>query len=303
MQRTTQINATADAVFDVISDFGTWTTWSPWLAADPDAQVTVTDDAASVGSIYRWQGEIVGEGEIEHKVLQRPDRIEDELRFIKPWRSQAKTSFSIEPASNAAQVTWTMKGSLPWFMFWMVPMMKRMIAMDYDRGLRMLAEHVETGKVLSKTEIVGEVTLPAMDMIGQHGACDFADIGPAMEQAFSKACHSADASAMEEGDMISVYHKTDLKCQRFEFTSGFLVDAANTIPVELEHCHLPAGKALHVRHIGSYSNLGNAWSAAYQYARYKKLKPSRAKSFEIYRNNAAIVPKEDLITDVYIPLK
>ena len=66
-----------------MSDFGTWTSWSPWLCAEPDAKVTVTQDSSSVGSIYAWEGEVVGIGEIEHRHLEPGRLIEEEIRFVK----------------------------------------------------------------------------------------------------------------------------------------------------------------------------------------------------------------------------
>ena len=42
VQRSIQINASPEEVFNTVADFGTWTKWSPWLCSEPDAKVTVT---------------------------------------------------------------------------------------------------------------------------------------------------------------------------------------------------------------------------------------------------------------------
>ena len=107
-----------------------------------------------------------------------------------------------------------------------------------------------------------------------------------------------------DGQPISVYHGFDMKAQVFDYTTGFVIPAtAATMPSELSHWSLPATKALRVEHIGSYDNLGNAWSAANQFARYKKLKRSRAGAFEIYKNDPEETAAADLRTEVYLPLK
>ena len=98
VQRSIQINASPDKVFETVADYGTWTTWSPWLCAEPEAKVTVTDDAASVGSIYSWTGKVVGEGEIEHRKLEPGRLIEDEIRFLRPFKSTSHVDFELEPA-------------------------------------------------------------------------------------------------------------------------------------------------------------------------------------------------------------
>ena len=155
VQRSIHINASPDKVFEVVSDYGTWTTWSPWLCAEPEAKVTVSEDSSSLGSIYAWKGELVGQGEIEHQRLEPGQLIEDEIRFLAPFKSVSNVSFELAPAGEATKVTWHMRGKLPWFLFWMKGQMEIFIGMDYDRGLKMLKESIETGQVLSNTNVHG----------------------------------------------------------------------------------------------------------------------------------------------------
>jgi len=59
VQRSIQIAASQQQVFEKLSDFNTWTTWLPWLLAEPKAKVTVANNAQGVGAIYAWDGKIV----------------------------------------------------------------------------------------------------------------------------------------------------------------------------------------------------------------------------------------------------
>ena len=305
VQRSIDINATPESVFETVADYGTWKTWSPWLCAEPDAEVTVTDDPSSVGSIYSWSGEIVGAGEIEHRQLESPRVIEDELRFTKPFRSQSRVVFKIEPAGEGAKITWHMHGSLPWFLFWMIPQMEIFVGMDYQRGLRMLKELLETGQILSKTTIQGVDSVGPLRMAGVRKTCSVSDVGPSMEAAFSEATQKFQQAGLStDGEGITVYHKFDLKAQTFDYTSGFLLpDSAGSVPADLTSWSIPHTKVLRTEHIGSCDNLGNAWSAANQYVRYKKLKQSKILTFEIYKNDPHETSPADLRTEIYLPLK
>ena len=100
VQRSIQINASPEEVFNTVADFGTWTKWSPWLCSEPDAKVTVTEDASSVGSIYAWKGDVVGQGEIEHRQLEPGRLIDEEIRFVKPFKSKSDVAFEMEPAGE-----------------------------------------------------------------------------------------------------------------------------------------------------------------------------------------------------------
>ena len=87
-----------------------------------------------------------------------------------------------------------------------------------------------------------------------------------------------------------------------DYTVGHIVEAEVDAP-GINNWEIDEVQALRVDHIGSYQNLGNAWSAANQIARYKKLKQSRVGAFELYRNTPEDAPPADLITEIYLPLK
>ncbi|MEO2016593.1 MAG: GyrI-like domain-containing protein [Fuerstiella sp.] len=213
-------------------------------------------------------------------------------------------SFELAAAGDGTEITWRMQGNLPWFMFWMRSSMETFIGMDYERGLKMLKEFIETGTVLSQTDVIGVESIEVMNVLGVGDFCSTDDVGPTMTKAFATATEQLSRNAIAiDGDMLSVYHPCDLKLRRFDFTSGYAVPSGSQAPAGLNHCQLPAGKSLHIRHTGRYENLGNAWSGGYQYARYRKLKVAKRDAFEIYRNKPEENPPAELVTDIFLPLR
>lgn len=305
VQRSTTIAAPTDQVFQTVTDYRTWPNWSPWLCMEPNAQLTFSDDASSVGAVYSWQGELVGEGEIEHKQLEAPRSIDDEIRFAKPFRSTARVSFDLEDAQEGTRITWHMGGKLPWFLFWMRPQLETFIGMDYERGLKMLKEYVETGEIQSRTKIAGVQPVGPLRMIGIRNTCAIDDVGTSVQESFERAAQRMpEAGLPTDGECITVYHTFDVKARQFDYTTGFVVPPdAEPVPQGLSQWSLPAVNALAVEHVGRYDHLGNAWSAAHQYARCKKLKQSKAGSFEIYKNDPAETAPADQRTMIYLPLK
>lgn len=301
----THIEASPERVFEVISNFGTWTTWSPWLCSEPNARVTVTENPNSLGSIYGWEGEVVGAGEIEHKKLQRSSYIEEELRFTRPWKSTCKVTFDLTPNNGGTIVTWTMFGGLPWFMFWMKSMMTNVIGMDYERGLRMLKEYIETDQVLSKTDVRGVTSVGPIKMVGVRKQAKLKDIGASMNEAIGETEAKLKASNVEhEGKLIAVYHKINMSKRTLDYTAGVMINDPDAEVDGLASWYLPESKAMTAQHVGCYSNLGNAWSAAHAHLRHQKLKQkAKAGTFEIYRNGPDEVEPADLITDVFLPVK
>lgn len=306
VQRSISIQASAEQVFDVVADYGNWTVWSPWLCAEPEAEVRVSDDPSSVGSLYAWNGELVGAGEIEHQVLERGALIEDEIRFLKPFCSTSRVTFEMEPEADGSRLTWRMQGTLPWFLFWMRSQMETFVGMDYERGLKMLKEFIETGSVLSETTVQGIQKVGPVRMAGVRKRCSLADIGPVMTAALDEAREEfcrLDVTP-EAGGAVTVYLNWNLRSQVFEFLSGFLLpESAPESLGSLSCWSTPEISALRVDHRGSYEHVGNAWSAAWQVARYRKHKVRNRGTFEFYRDNPEETDVADLRTEVYLPLK
>ena len=305
VQRSIVIDAPIETVFETVADYRTWTSWSPWLCVDPNAEVTVSENSNAVHSTYQWQGELVGQGEIEHKTLQHPQLIDDEIRFFKPFRSVSQVRFEFASQRQGTEVTWHMDGKLPWFMFWMVSKMDTYIGMDYERGLKMLKDFVETGKVESKSEVMGVVDREAARMLGVKDSASLAEIGPVMTKAFEKTDQAFTAADLpRDGEVLSLYDPVCLEDKRFDFTCGVTVPSSVAAPSSLVARSIPGGKYLQIRHTGAYHHMGNAWSGGYQYARYKKLKlNAKGCLLEVYQNDPHSTPTQDLITDVCIPVR
>lgn len=303
--RSIEISASPDQVFEIVADFRTWPKWSPWLCVEPEAGITISNPANAVGSTYAWDGELVGAGELEHLALERGRSIRDAIRFQRPFRSSSSVGFELEPVAAGTRLTWKMDGSLPWFLFFLCSQMELFIGMDYERGLRMFKEFVETGQVLSRTIIRGTERIGPLRMAGIRRSCPFDEIGASMDAAVAEAREAFSRHGFsDEGQAITFYHKVDLRKKTFDFTSGFVIpDSLGSLPGNLVMHTIPVIKSLVVEHHGRYEHLSNSWNAAYHYARFRKLKLSRRPAFEIYINSQEQTPVEHLLTEIYVPIQ
>jgi DNA gyrase inhibitor GyrI len=103
--------------------------------------------------------------------------------------------------------------------------------------------------------------------------------------------------------MLSIYHAVDLNRRQFDFTCGWSARPPASLPEPLSAYQLTGGRALRVRHVGRYEHLANAWNGAYQFARYRKLKPAPKDSIEVYANPPETTAAADLVTDVFLRLR
>ncbi len=291
------INAPKENVHKAISDFHTWSTWSPWLITEPTAIVDVDTD----GKHYTWSGNRVGAGEMTI-TSETEDRIDSDLLFLKPYKSKAKIHFLLKSSGQETEVSWNMDSKLPFFLFFMKKKMEAFIGNDYDRGLRMLKEYVEDGKVQSHLDFIGTQPFEGTKYVGIRRETTF----EGMKQHMGKDFESL-MSTMKTGNgyWYSIYHKFDMVKNIVHYTACVGVDdlpmdmPENWVSGEIPKCDFHI-----VRHEGPYDHIGNAWSAIMMQIRGKEFKPKKGSHpMEFYRNSPQDTPAAELVSDICFILK
>ncbi|MEQ9231347.1 MAG: SRPBCC family protein, partial [Cyclobacteriaceae bacterium] len=61
IERSIDIDAPVEKVFQVLNDFNQWAVWSPWLLIDEHPNVRVSEDA----KFYEWEGKRTGSGKMQ----------------------------------------------------------------------------------------------------------------------------------------------------------------------------------------------------------------------------------------------
>ncbi len=295
------INAPKEKVYDVVSKFDSWTKWSPWLIAEPDAEVTVTEN----GKEYKWKGKVTGSGEMKVIKEEGPDAAYYDLTFLTPYKSHAKVSFLLKEKDGGTEATWTLDSSLPWFMFWMKDAMIGYLGMDYDRGLAMLKDYVEDGEVHSKLAFEGESRLDGFKYIGIRTNSSMDDISTSMEKDLEEIYHYAAPKNILKGVALSIYHKWDVVKQRVEYTAAVPVsEIPEDVPSKMVTGEIPSTKVYKTKHTGPYHHLGNAWSTMNMFQRSKVFKYNKKlHPFEMYLNDPAETKPNELETEVVFAVK
>lgn len=307
VERSIVINKSNQDVFPLVADFQNWTKWSPWLCMEPKAKTTISEESNSIGAIYSWEGELVGSGEVEHLTLKQEESIAQEIRFKKPMSATSTVSWNFSSVNDSTtKVTWGMKGKMPFFFKFMTKYMAPMIGMDYDRGLKMLKDLAEKGRISSNIEIIGVVDAPQIYYIGKRTSCPMAEMEKSMTETFETLTPILENNKFETEVGLSIYHNFDLFATDCEYTSGFSTKGHHPAPEGgFISEKIPQIKAIKVVFKGDYKHLGNGWSAAYSYARSHKLSQSKKVAlYELYLNNPQEEPNTDnWITEIYFPIK
>lgn len=300
--RSIEIDAPIEKVFTILNDFSTWRSWSPWLIMDPEAKVTVSSD----NKYYEWEGPRSGSGNMKIVAEAENKSVSIDLMFLKPWKSKAKTYFYVTEKDNQTEVKWVMDSSLPFFMFWMKKMMQTYIGMDYDRGLRMLKELVEEGKVHSTLNFIGKESLPEQQFIGVRTSCSMSDMGKKMAEDLPRIHAFISQNDLQIAGMpFTQYHKWDMSNGRAEYTSAIPVASApSNLPEGFYAGSIPATSAYTIEHVGPYHHLGNAWTTLYSMQRGKEIAVNKKiHPLETYQNDPGEVAPSEIVTRIHFPLK
>ncbi|MBG1233087.1 SRPBCC family protein [Aestuariivirga litoralis] len=144
--READFNASQAKVFDQLNDFRNWTAWSPWEGMDPNLKRTYSGADAGVGAHYAWVGnKKVGEGVMHITQSEKPNRMQLDLNFIKPFQASNITEFTLTPKDKGTHLKWEMRGTRP-FLFRVLSFvfdMDKIVGKDFEKGLASIKTIVE----------------------------------------------------------------------------------------------------------------------------------------------------------------
>ena len=302
VSKSTFIEKPVDEVYAFLNNMSNWHIWSPWLITDENAKATHSEDNQK----YSWEGERLGSGNMIITNSENNNLIDYDLQILKPWKSNSKVRMSLQESNDATRVTWSMQGSLPFFLFWLKKTMTALIGNDYDRGLRMLKDYLEKGRIESKLTHIGNQQIEGCKYIGIKRKCSIDEIGQLMEKDFIALMkYALENPDLNQQQAFSMYHKWDMKNQQAEYTAGipYTGDQPN-IPEINTVGEIPATTVYTLQHTGRYDHIGNAWSTLYTMVQNKELKIDKSISpFETYGNSPRDTPPHELIAYINFPLK
>ncbi|MEM6912012.1 MAG: SRPBCC family protein [Verrucomicrobiota bacterium] len=304
VSRSTRVKRPVEEVFAFLQDFSLWREWSPWLCTEPKAKVQISGGGKKVGASYSWEGEVVGQGHLRHAQQKAPEILEMDLRFLKPYKSKARTGFKLATDGDGASVTWRMEGTLPFFIR---ERMSAWIGSDYERGLRMLKERMETGRVTSESKVEGLQARSALFYVGLEKTCPLSSMGPSLQGAMREVATWLERSEFSGlGPPFTLYRKFDPVAKECAYVVCLPVPAiipAGKLPGGYGSGELPDHQAFSVTHRGSYVHLGNAWATGMAWLKAGKHKQRKDLApYEVYLDDPEQVKEERLRTQVVFPV-
>ncbi|HMK16924.1 MAG TPA: SRPBCC family protein [Chitinophagaceae bacterium] len=140
------INVPRQKVFDFLKLLKNQDQFNKWATADKiNRKEEFKGTDGTEGFIYSWSGDkSAGQGEKEIKKIIEGERIETEIRFVKPMRVSAGVIFETESLSeNQTKVNLINTGTLKYPLNIMIPMAEKKFPKDMDASLSTLKNILE----------------------------------------------------------------------------------------------------------------------------------------------------------------
>lgn len=306
-----KINVPASKIYQTIIDFSNFSYWDPWLLSEPQAETSFSNTDSGIGSSFSWKGKIIGEGALTTTALIENEYVEQELRFISPWKTTARTYYNIISISeNSTEISWGFEGNLPFFMFFMKSKMIHMLTQDFTLGLDMLSAHldekdpnftIDLGAVKEKPEL----HYVAVNFEGMFDV--FMEKIEGLFQSLAESCVEQQISFTRMG-IIYKYVKMTKSGMYFKVDVFAELDApinSDEVSAPLYVGILPAGTAYSCIYQGPYNHIPQQYSFTFSQIKMLKYKLDKRNyhGAEIYLNSPQKVSNpSELKTEIFIPI-
>jgi uncharacterized protein YndB with AHSA1/START domain len=143
VEREVVINKPKQSVFEYIKLLKNQNKYSVWATMDANMKTEFTGTDGTPGFVSAWdsQEKNVGKGEQEILKVVDGERVDYEIRFIKPFESTSDASMTtVSVNENQTKVTWAFTGKMKYPMNLMLLFMnmEKMIGNDLQKGLENL---------------------------------------------------------------------------------------------------------------------------------------------------------------------
>ena len=310
VQRTKVIRGPEEVVFNVVNDYKTWPSWSPWLGQDPEAKLTFGETTKGVGGTYAWSGEVIGDGNMETLFTEK-DSISQKLNFTIPRVSTSAVYWNFKKVNKGTAVTWGMKGELDFmekaYMLY-AGGMDKLMGPDYERGLVKLDSIVQAEIQKYSVTVNGITTHGGGYYLYQTTSCKIEEMSKKMAVMMPKVMNYAQQfNITMAGPPFTLYHKYD--------TENNAVIMSVAIPVtekvitntdsDILTGMLKPFTAVKTTLNGDYKNLKEAWETSEKHIAANNLEEIEGvPAMEVYLNSPLETPNPaNLRTEIFVPVK
>lgn len=147
IERTVIINKPREDVFNYVKLMKNQDYFSKWVMKDPNMKKNFMGTDGTEGFIYEWNSvdKQAGEGEMEIKRITGQERIDMEIRFVRPMKAFSEAAFVLESSGTQTITKWSFKSEMkyPMNVMMLLVSFEKLLGKDMEESLAMLKGNLE----------------------------------------------------------------------------------------------------------------------------------------------------------------
>lgn len=307
VSRTININSARRAVFVQVNDFRNWEAWSPWQAKDSTMVIRYSGDTEGEGASFSWTSDISKGGNQQINKVIDMDTIYTTLNIEGEGAANGYWYFN-NTGENRTEVTWGLRGDLPFFLRIMGLFMDGAIGPDYETGLSNLKYLVESQKsefIERPVNTVEKDSIIYLSVRENVNMTRLADEGSALyARNYGKILLmlGKKADSVITGTPFAIYHEWNEETRQADIEFCIPVDTTRIeTEGEVNRRILSKSEGLEVDFYGPYSLVGQAHVLIEEYAKNNEVQLAPI-GIEFYVTDPAEQPDTSKwLTKVYYP--
>ncbi len=279
-ERSIDIKASKEVVFNIVNDLKTQETWGPWQKEDPTIKNIYNEVEAGVGQVSNWTSEGSGNGSQTITESTPPSSVKTRVEF--EGQGGGDGWFKLEDgADGVTKTSWGMAFDAPWptnifTAMFAGKMMNKMFEMGLA-DLKAMAEKQAAEAPAPASLQVQEIDFKGMSYLGvrqqtthdEVGKPDFFSTRFGMIQGLMEK-----AKIQPTGAPVGIYYTWDVATKTTDMAVAFPILKGTAVAgdASMKTFEVPAVRALIVDYYGAYEGIGKAHEALGEYVNKNGLK-------------------------------
>ncbi len=306
--KTRLIEADPIVVFNDLNDYRNWKEWGPWYEQDSTIRVQYADHTVGEGGAYTWTSDVEGGGRMKTLKVQKPERLDQEMVFETPFGDMASEVYWIlNKIETGTELTWGIKGELPFFSRFMASGMTEQLGPMQERGLELFDKNLQNKLKVYSIDSVGIVDFSGGFYLYVSTSSKISQVSAKSKGMMDQVEKFVDENKIRvTGSPFSLYHKFDQENGTAMFSVAFpIAERIVSQDSDILTGYMERGTYFKTALRGAYTNLQEAWEKAMFDAENLKdyTVVESGEPFEIYVNNPDNTPNPaQLVTEIYVPV-
>ena len=307
--KTRLIKADQMVVFNDLNDYKNWQEWGPWYEQDSTIRVQYDKNTKGKGGGYTWTSDIEGGGKMKTLSVQKPERLDQEIVFETPFGDMASDVYWIlKKVDSGTEVTWGIKGELPFFSRFLASGMTDQLGPMEERGLELFDENLQKKLKVYSIDSVGVVDYSGGFYLYTSTSSKIDDVGIKSKEMMEHVHKFVVKNKVRlTGSPFILYHKFDQENGTSMFSVGYpIAERIITQDSDILTGYMKRGTYFKSILTGAYNNSEEAWeNAMFQAENLKEYSLMEdGEPFEIFINDPDNTPNPaELVTEIYVPVR